>query len=185
MSGAGRLTQTVALVGMMGSGKTAIGTALAARLDVPFRDSDHEIELAANLSIAEIFEREGEPFFRAKEAQVITRLLEGPPCILSTGGGAWLQPATRALIEDRGIALCLKADLELLWTRVRHKSTRPLLRTTNPKATLAEILAARAPFYEEAGVVVEAAPELSIAQMTDKVLAALIAAGVVVAEGGE
>ena len=176
---AARLLRTVVLVGMMGAGKTAIGKALSARLAVPFEDSDAEIETASKLSIAEIFDRYGEPFFREKESQVIARLLEGPPCILSTGGGAWLSPANRAHIAERAAVVWLKADLALLWARVRHKDTRPLLRTPNPRATLAELLETRTPAYEQAEFTVETRADWSIEQTTAAVLACLAEAGVV------
>ena len=174
-----RLTRIVVLVGMMGAGKTAIGKALSARLDVPFEDSDAEIEAASKLSIAEIFDRYGEPFFREKESQVIGRLLEGPPCILSTGGGAWLSPANRARISEKAAVVWLKADLPLLWNRVKHKDSRPLLRTANPRETLAELLAARTPAYEQAQFAVETRAGWSIDQTTDAVMDRLGAAGIV------
>jgi shikimate kinase len=158
---------------MMGAGKTAVGTAMARLLSVPFVDSDDEIERAANMTVAEIFARDGEAFFRARESEVLTRLLSGPPCILSTGGGAFLAPANRAVIADQGIAVWLKADLELLWNRVKHKTTRPLLRTADPKATLTALLDQRAPVYAEAGVVVEAEAAYTVDQMAAKVIAAL------------
>ncbi len=169
------LKRTIVLVGMMGAGKTAIGRALAARLGAPFKDSDHEVELAANMTIAEIFERDGEPFFRDKEAQVIARLLDETPSILSTGGGAFLRDDTKAAIAERGLSVWLEADLELLWERVRHKDTRPLLRTPDPKATLARIMAERVPHYAQAGLAVAADPKYSIEDMTDAVIAALSA----------
>jgi shikimate kinase len=127
------LRRSVVLIGMMGAGKTAVGRALAARLAVPMKDSDAEIVASAQLSIAEIFERYGEPFFRDKETRVIDRLLRGPPCVLSTGGGAWMAEKNRALLTERAAVLWLEADLELLWSRVRHKTTRPLLRTEDPR----------------------------------------------------
>ncbi|WP_370541635.1 shikimate kinase [Actibacterium sp. 188UL27-1] len=165
-----RLKKTVVMVGMMGAGKTAIGTALAKRLDVPFLDSDAEIERAADRTVAEIFDRDGEAFFRTKETQVIARLLQGERGILSTGGGAFLAAGNRDLIAQYGVAVWLKADLDLLWQRVRHKDTRPLLRTANPFATLAEIKAVRDPIYAEAALSVTAAPELSIAEMATRVV---------------
>lgn len=168
-----RLKRTVVLVGMMGAGKTAVGTALARALGVPFLDSDEEIERAASMPVAEIFRRDGEPFFRARESEVLARLLSGPPSVLSTGGGAFLSPANRQLIAEKGVAVWLKADLELLWQRVRHKTTRPLLRTPDPKATLTQLLAAREPFYALAALTVEAVPEYSVEDMAGKVLAAL------------
>ena len=168
-----RLKKTIALVGMMGAGKTAIGTARARRLDVPFLDSDVEIERAANQSIAEIFARDGEPFFRERETQVIGRLLEGPPSVLSTGGGAFLRAQNREMISARGISVWLRAELDLLWQRVKHKSTRPLLRTVDPKATLAAIQAERDPVYALADVVVDANASYTIEDMTGRVLDAL------------
>ena len=164
---------TIAMVGMMGSGKTAVGGEVARRLDVPFIDSDHEIEEAANATIAEIFERDGEAFFREKETQVLSRLLQGPPCILSTGGGAFLAERNRALIAEHGKAVWLDADIDLLWNRVKHKKTRPLLLTDDPRKTLEEIYAARVPLYSKAQVQVQARPEYSISDMADDVIAAL------------
>ena len=169
-----KLKKTVAMIGMMGAGKTAIGTALARRLDVPFLDSDSEIETAANMTIAEIFSRDGEAFFRAKEAQVIARLLDGRPSILSTGGGAFLQAVNREAISQTGVSLWLRADLDLLWNRVKHKATRPLLRTENPRATLAELCRTRNPEYAKADLVVDADPAYSIEEMTDRVIEVLL-----------
>ena len=174
-----RLARTVVLVGMMGAGKTAVGRALATRLGVEMRDSDEEIVASAQLSIAEIFERYGEAFFREKESAVIARLLDGPPCILSTGGGAWLSEANRRLLTRRAAVLWLAADLELLWSRVRHKSTRPLLHTADPRATLAEIHAARQPVYAMAPLRVHVAPGWSIDETCERVMAELAQAGVV------
>lgn len=171
------LRKTVALVGMMGAGKTAVGKVLATRLGVPFLDSDQEIEKAADRSIAEIFTRDGEAFFRARETEVIGRLLDTERGILSTGGGAFLSEINRATIAEKGIAVWLKADLDLLWSRVKHKNTRPLLRTDNPYETLRELVAARTPSYEMAGIVVESEPGLSIEAMADKVIDALKAHG--------
>jgi shikimate kinase len=168
-----RLKKTVVMVGMMGAGKTAVGTALARLLDVGFRDSDEEIVLAASRSIAEIFERDGEPFFRARESEVIARLLRGAPCVLSTGGGAFLAEANRQLIHDIGISVWLRADLDLLWQRVRHKTTRPLLRTANPRETLRALYEMRQPHYAQADLVVASAPDLSVEDMAARVLAAL------------
>ena len=159
---------------MMGAGKSAIGTSLARRLDVPFLDSDAEIEAASNLSIAELFERDGEAFFRRKEAEVIRRLLTSKICVLSTGGGAFLREVSREAIADHGIAVWLRADLDLLWSRVKHKSTRPLLLTDNPKKRLSELIDARNPEYAKAALVVDARPEYSIEEMTDRVLQSLL-----------
>ncbi len=169
-----RLGKTVVMVGMMGAGKTAVGTALARQLGVPFLDSDEEIARAANRSIPEIFERDGEPFFRARETEVISRLLRGTPCILSTGGGAFLSAANRQMIHEVGVSVWLRADLDLLWQRVRHKTTRPLLRTANPRETLRELYEARMPLYAEADLVVDSAPELSVEDMATRVRQALL-----------
>ncbi|WP_442970329.1 shikimate kinase [Roseovarius sp. E0-M6] len=168
------LRKTVVLVGMMGAGKTAVGRALAVRLGVPFLDSDSEIETAAAMSIAEIFERDGEAFFRAREAQVIERLLETQRGILSTGGGAFLSERNRETISQKGVAVWLNADLNLLWSRVKHKNTRPLLRTSNPYQTLKEIYEARVPFYQKAEIAVQSRPDYSIEAMTDQVIEALL-----------
>ena len=159
----------------MGSGKTAVGNLVAQKLGVPFLDSDQEIVKAANMSVAEIFERDGEAFFRGKETQVLERLLQGPACILSTGGGAYMQQANRALVSEKGIALWLRADLELLWNRVKGKDTRPLLRTADPRQTLADLYDLRTPVYALAEITVDAEPGFSLDQMADKVVDALVA----------
>lgn len=168
------LTKTIVLVGLMGAGKTAVGRLVAQALGVDFVDSDEEIEKAANMSISEIFERDGEAFFRLKETQILDRLLDGTPCVLSTGGGAYMEAENRALIANKGVALWLRADLGLLWERVRHKDTRPLLHVAKPKEKLAELLAERAPFYAKAALVVDAEPQLSLDQMTAKTVRHLL-----------
>ena len=168
------LRRTVVLVGMMGSGKTAIGRALSQRLDVPFLDSDAEIETAAHATIAEIFARDGEPFFRRRESEVIARLLTGDPCILSTGGGAFLAKRNRKAIKRHGVAVWLDAPLDVLWDRVRHKDTRPLLRTPDPFRTLSEIYAARTPVYAKAKLHLSVRPRASIDETTDGVIDLLL-----------
>ncbi|MBP1804422.1 shikimate kinase [Rubellimicrobium aerolatum] len=168
-----RLRRSVALVGMMGSGKTAVGKALAARLAVPFLDSDAAIEEAAQATIPEIFARDGEPFFRDREAEVIARLLAGPPAVLSTGGGAFMAERNRAAIARAGAALWLDADLDLLWDRVRQKDSRPLLRTPDPRGTLAQIYRQRVPVYQLAELRVRTEPGFSIEQTADRALAVL------------
>ncbi len=165
--------KTIALVGMMGAGKTAVGQALARALSVPFLDSDDEIRRAANMEIAEIFARDGEAFFRDREAEVIARLLESERCVLSTGGGAFLSERNRQAIGRAGVSVWLNAPFDLLWERVRHKDTRPLLRTPDPRATLAALYEARVPVYALADLSVRARPEYSIARMTEEVIAAL------------
>lgn len=166
----GRLRRTVVLVGMMGAGKTAIGTQIARILDAPFVDSDDEIVRAANRSIAEIFARDGEAFFRDREAEVIVRLLSGPPGVLSTGGGAFMAERNRTAISARGVSVWLEADLDTLWDRVRHKDSRPLLRTANPRATLAGLFAARSPVYALADLRVRVDPRGSIDDTAAKVI---------------
>ena len=168
------LKKTIVMVGMMGAGKTAVGRNLAQRLGVPFLDSDAEIEAAASRTVPEIFARDGEPFFRAKESQVISRLLDAERGVLSTGGGAFLAQENRDNISDRGVSVWLDADLDLLWQRVRHKDTRPLLRTSNPRGTLAEIYASRVPLYALADVTVKSLPDLAIDEMVNRVIATLI-----------
>jgi shikimate kinase len=164
------LKKTVVLVGMMGSGKSAIGRTLSQSLQVPCRDSDTEIENAAQRTIPEIFERDGEPFFRARESEVIERLLAGTPSVLSTGGGAFLAKRNRDAISAYGVSVLLDADLPLLWDRVRHKDTRPLLRTPDPLGTLTEIYKARANVYAQADLRVSAEPAYSIDEMTQAVI---------------
>jgi shikimate kinase len=167
------LKKTVVMVGMMGAGKTAVGRALATKLGVPFVDSDHEIEAAANLTVPEIFERDGEAFFRKRETEVISRLLDKEPGILSTGGGAFLAEANRDNISARGLSVWLDADLDLLWNRVRYKTSRPLLRTANPRGTLTELFEKRVPIYRLADMTVVSTPALSIDAMAQRVVDAL------------
>lgn len=150
---------TITLIGMMGAGKTAVGTELARILGVPFRDSDAEIERAAAMTIPEIFARDGEAFFRAREGEVLSRLLGGPPVVLSAGGGAWMRPENRARIRDAGLSVWLDAPVEVLWSRLKGKGNRPLLATPDPRATLEQLLEARRPGYAEADLTVTAGPE--------------------------
>ena len=170
-----KLRKSVVMVGMMGAGKTAVGKAVAQILGVGFRDSDAEIEAAANMTIAEIFARDGEDFFRLKERQVIARLLEEAPAILSTGGGAFMAENNRALISSRGVAVWLDADLDLLWSRVRHRDTRPLLKTPDPRATLRQLYETRVPIYALSDLSVKAQANYSVRDMAEKVVEALTA----------
>lgn len=165
----------IVLVGPMGAGKTAVGRVVAERLRVRFVDADEEIERAAAAPIAEIFARDGEAFFRAREAEVIGRLLTGRPGVLATGGGAWMSEATRRTIDAAGISVWLDADPETLWQRVRHgrgRDARPLLRTPDPRATLAALAAERAPTYALAQLKVSAGPGLSVSEVAAQVIAA-------------
>ncbi|WP_378945005.1 shikimate kinase [Paracoccus sp. R86501] len=171
-----RITRHIVLIGMMGAGKTAVGTELARRLRVPFTDSDAEIESAAAMSISEIFARDGESFFRDREGQVLARLLAGRPGVISTGGGAWLRAENRAAVAARGISVWLNCSPEVLWNRVRQRSTRPLLKTANPKGTLLRLLAERSPLYAQAEVEFLSRSGDSIETSTDRLITQLRAA---------
>lgn len=142
-----RPTRTIALVGLMGAGKSAIGKRLANLLNLPFRDADHEIEIAAGRSVSDIFSERGEAEFRRGERQVLARLLRQPLHVLATGGGAFMDESTRALMRDCAVSIWLKADVDTLFKRVSRRSTRPLLRTADPRGTLEGMLAQRAPIY--------------------------------------
>jgi shikimate kinase len=148
--------RSIVLIGMMGVGKSSIGRRLGARLGIPFVDADAEIEKAAGMSIADIFARHGEAAFRNGEARVIARLLSSGPQVLATGGGAVMNPATRALIQEKGVSIWLSAEFELLLRRIsKRKAERPMLQTADPAATLRELLAAREPIYAQADLTVQ------------------------------
>lgn len=147
--------RSIVLVGMMGAGKTTVGRRLAARVNLPFRDADAEIEAAAGMPVPDIFANYGEPAFRDGERRVIARLLNGSPLVLATGGGAYMDRSTRARIAEAGVSVWLKVDHETLMRRVRRRSNRPLLRTPDPDATLRQLMADRYPIYAEADVTVE------------------------------
>ncbi len=168
------LKKPVALVGMMGSGKSAVGKAVSSALSVPFNDADNEIEHAARLSIPEIFERHGERFFRDKETQIINRLLKGPPSILATGGGAFINKNIRSSIKIYGVSVWLNADIETLWNRVKHKKSRPLLRTNNPKETLKNIYKDRLETYSKADITINSHKKSSLEEMADLVIKSLV-----------
>jgi shikimate kinase len=146
--------RSIVLVGMMGAGKSSIGRRVSARLAIPFVDADAEIELAADMTIAEIFAVHGEPYFRAGEARVIARLLERGPQVLATGGGAFMNAQTRASLKDKAVSVWLKADLDVLTKRLRRRNDRPLLKTEDPVATLTNLLHVRDPIYATADVTV-------------------------------
>jgi shikimate kinase len=145
--------RSVVLVGMMGAGKSSIGRRLAARLAIPFVVADSELEAAAGMTIPEIFARHGEPYFRAGEARVIARLLDGGPQVLATGGGAVMDPHTRELIAAKGISVWLKADVEVLLRRTRRRGERPLV------DQLKALLPLREPFYALADLTVQSRDE--------------------------
>jgi shikimate kinase len=158
-------SRTVVLVGLMGAGKSKIGRRLAARLNLPFFDSDHEIERAAGESIEEIFANRGERVFREGERRVIARLLAQPVHVLATGGGAFMDETTRRLIERRGVSLWLRADLDVLVSRVSRRNNRPLLKVGDTRAVLGELIERRYPVYSEANVIVdsgESSPEATV-----------------------
>ena len=148
--------RSVVLVGMMGAGKSSIGRRLAARLGIPFADADNEIETAAGMSIPDIFSTYGEAYFRSGEARVIARLLESGPQVLATGGGAFMNADTRALIRQKGVSVWLHADLDVLLRRTsKRRSDRPLLQTDDPSETLRALLAEREPVYALADLTVQ------------------------------
>lgn len=150
-----KLSKTIVLVGMMGAGKTSVGRRLATALGVAFRDADAEIETAAGCSISEIFERFGEPAFRAGERKVISRLLSEAPHVLATGGGAFMDPETRGHIQDTAISVWLRANVDLLLERVKRKDNRPLLRNIDSRTALVRLIGEREPVYAQADIIVE------------------------------
>jgi shikimate kinase len=166
--------KSIVLVGLMGAGKSTIGRQLAKRLGLPFADADAEIEAAAALSIAEIFERFGEAHFRDGERRVIARLVEGRPQVIAAGGGAFVDAGTRALILSRCTAIWLDGDVEILAERAARRGRRPLLAGKDPAAVLRGLAAARAPVYAEAHLRVRSdrAPH---ARTVDRIVAALAA----------
>ncbi|MDG1824975.1 MAG: shikimate kinase [Henriciella sp.] len=146
--------RTIALVGLMGAGKSTVGRRLANKLGRPFFDSDDEIEKAAGLSVSDIFTMHGEEEFRRGEYKVLARLLDGEPHVLATGGGAYLNPLTRDLMREKAVTIWLNADLETLWKRVSKRNHRPLLKAPNPKDVLSNLLYDRIPIYELADITV-------------------------------
>jgi len=147
--------RAIVLVGMMGAGKSSIGRRLAQRLDIPFVDADGEIEIAAGMSIEDIFATRGEPEFRAGEARVIARLLEGGTQVIATGGGAFMNADTRAAINAKGISVWLKADFDVLMRRIKRRNDRPLLKIDDPEAKLRELIDLRYPTYALADLTVQ------------------------------
>jgi shikimate kinase len=147
-------TRSIVLVGMMGAGKSTIGRRLSTRLRLPFLDADIEIETAAGMSIPDIFETRGEPDFRDGEARVIARLLDGGPCVLATGGGAFMREETRNRIRDKAVSIWLKADVDIIMKRVKRRSDRPLLKTADPAATVGRLIEEREPVYQHADLTI-------------------------------
>jgi shikimate kinase len=175
--------RSIVLVGMMGAGKSSIGRKLAGELGLGFVDADSEIEAAAGMTIAEIFESQGEPYFRAGEARVIARLLDHGPQVLATGGGAFMNEQTRALVQARAISIWLKADIDVLLRRVRRRADRPLLKDGDPAETLARLMREREPFYAQADIVV-ASREVAHEAIVAEIMAALAAKLGVAMAGG-
>jgi shikimate kinase len=145
--------RSIVLVGMMGAGKSSIGRRLASRLGIPFIDADAEIESAAGMTIPEIFEKHGEPYFRAGEARVIARLLDNGPQVLATGGGSVMDPQTRALIGQKGISIWLKADIDVLLKRTKRRNDRPLVEK------IKHLLPMREPIYAQADIIIQSRDE--------------------------
>jgi shikimate kinase len=146
-------SRSIVLIGMMGAGKSSIGRRLATRLGIPFVDADTEIESAAGMTIPEIFDRHGEPYFRAGEARVIARLLDNGPQVLATGGGSVMDPQTRALIGEKGISIWLRADIDVLLKRTKRRNDRPLAER------IKDLLPQREPVYAQADIVVQSRDE--------------------------
>ena len=164
--------RSIVLVGMMGSGKSSIGRRVALRLGLSCVDADAEIEKAAGMSIEDIFSIRGEAEFRSGEARVISRLLEGGPQVLSTGGGAFMNPDTRTAIVSKGVSIWLKAELDVLMKRIRRRHDRPLLRTDDPAATLRKLMAERYPIYALADLTVESR-DVSHDKIVDEIVSVL------------
>jgi shikimate kinase len=164
--------RSVVLVGMMGAGKSSIGRRVAVRLGIPFVDADAEIEKAAGMSIPDIFAVRGEREFRAGEARVIARLLQGGPQVLATGGGAFMNPDTRAAIAAQGISVWLKAEFDILMKRIRRRHDRPLLQTEDPGATLRQLMEERYPVYARAELTVQSR-EVPHDKIVDEIVSAL------------
>ncbi len=168
-----RLVRPVVLIGLMGAGKSSVGARLANLLGARFRDSDAEIERAANMTVPDIFEHYGEGYFRDGERKVIARLMGGKPKILATGGGAFMDEETRRLIGRRAVSVWLTAELDLLVHRTAGRSHRPLLNTGDPRETLAGLIETRYPVYAEADVHVESLPGQTHESMARRIVAAL------------
>lgn len=164
--------RTIALVGLMGVGKSTVGRRLAARIGLPFADGDDEIERAAGMTVSEIFATMGEAGFREGEARVMRRLLEGPPMVLATGGGAILNDETRALLKSNAVVVWLRADLKIIAGRVQRRDTRPLLRGKDAYQALSEMAEVRYPLYGEAHLTVDAGGGAH-SEAVDAIIAAL------------
>lgn len=167
------LSRPIVLIGMMGAGKSTVGRRLAARLNLPFFDADHEIETAAGMTVTDLFALHGEESFRRGEAQVIARLLSGAPMVVATGGGAVVTAETRDLIKEKAISVWLRADLDTIFKRASRRPTRPLLKTADPRATLARLMAEREAYYAQADLTVDSGVGPN-ERTVDAVVAALV-----------
>lgn len=172
-----RLIRPVVLIGLMGAGKSSVGLRLAAMLGVPFVDSDDEVVAAANMSIAEIFEKYGEPEFRSGERRVIARLIDETPQIIATGGGAFMDSETRAIIKERAVSVWLSATLDLLVQRTAGRTHRPILNRGNPRKILAGLIKDRYPVYSEADIEVPSRAGQTHEAMAGRIIDALVRDG--------
>jgi shikimate kinase len=168
-------TRSLVLVGMMGAGKSSIGRRLAGRLGIAFVDADNEIEVAARMTIPDIFATYGEADFRAGETRVIARLLEGGPQVLATGGGAFMNPDTRAAIAAHGISVWLNAEFDVLMRRIKRRQDRPLMKTDDPGETLRSLMAERYPVYAQADITIQSR-EVPHDKIVEEIVSALPAA---------
>lgn len=170
-------SRCLVLVGLMGAGKSTVGRRLGNALRLPFHDADQEIETAAGCSVSDFFDRYGETAFRDGERKVIARLLGGPRHVLATGGGAFMDPTTRALIKKQGLSIWLRADITLLMERVSKRPTRPLLKNGDPRAKMEQLMEERYPTYAEADITVDSngGPHDTVVQ---QILAQLAAMGI-------
>jgi shikimate kinase len=183
-AGTPRYDKSIVMVGLMGAGKSAIGRRLATHLHMPFVDADTEIEAAAGCTIEEIFKRHGEEAFRDGERRVISRLLEGPPIVLATGGGAFMDESTRAEIARTSISIWLRAELDTLVRRTAKRNNRPLLKNNDPAKTLKDLMVIRHPIYELADIVVES-DDTPLEETVNRVCQALAAYSAKTSQNGK
>lgn len=182
VTGGWLMRRNIVLIGMMGAGKTAIGAELSRRLGRPLWDTDAEIERAAAMTIPEIFARDGEEFFRARESEVLARVLAGGDSIISTGGGSWMREANRNRVAGNGVSVWLDCDLETLWQRVRSRPSRPLLQTADPRGTLERLISERGPVYALADIHIRAERGDAIEDTASQVIAAIQASQPIILE---
>lgn len=179
------LARTITLVGLMGAGKSSVGRRLATALNAPFFDADEEIEQAAGMSVAEIFEHHGEAYFRDGERKVIARLVSQGPCVLATGGGAFINDETRALLKEKTVTVWLRADLDVLVERTSRRKTRPLLLAGDPRKILADLIDKRYPYYGQSDYVVDSRAGDPHEVMVERIIEAIRDSGAFQAAAGE